>query len=258
MDEKSISKIKAAWEPARILQPIKTELYLNIIDQVASLFSVGSFYYYIINFNTLQIEYIDGRIEQVLGIDKGNWSLDKMFDLIHPEDLKELSSKEAKAVDFVLNKITPEDVLRYKIVYAIRLRHANGSYRTILQQSKALTTSGDGKVQQVLGIHTDVTYLNIPIDHKMSFIGDGDSPSYYSLSTDSGFEPLDRNYHKLFTHREKEILRSIAKGYTFNEIAELLNISPHTINTHKKNMLKKTDCKNTTELVARCVRDGVI
>lgn len=257
MDEKSINKIKKAWEPNKIAHPVKTELYLNIIEQVANLFSAGSFYYYIINFNTFQMEYVDPRIETVLGVKTKDWSLERMFDLVHPEDLKQMHRKEKKAVDFILNRISKDEILKYKVVYLLRLRHANGSYKTILQQSKSLTLSEDGKVQQVLGIHTDVSYLNMKVDHKISFIGDG-LPSYYSLSTDDDFHPEKLNYHTLFTAREKEILGNIANGKTFAEIAKILNISPHTINTHKKNILKKTECKNTTELIARCVREGVI
>lgn len=257
MDEKSINKIKKAWEPNKVERPVKSELYLNIIEQVANLFSAGNSYYYIMNFDTLKMEYVDPRIENVLGLNVKEWSLDRLFELVHPEDLKQMHRKEAKAVDFILNHLPTEDILKYKVVYVLRLRHANGSYKTILQQSKALTVSEDGKVQQVLGIHTDVTYLNMAVDHKISFIGDG-LPSYYSLSTDDEFHPAELNYHTLFTPREKEILANIAKGKTFGEIAEVLNISPHTINTHKKNILKKTDCNNTTELIARCVREGVI
>ncbi|KJF44588.1 LuxR C-terminal-related transcriptional regulator [Draconibacterium sediminis] len=257
MDEKSINKIKKAWEPNKVGRPVKSELYLNIIEQVANLFSAGSFYYYIMNFDTLEMEYVDSRIEDVLGLSTKEWSLDTLFELVHPEDLKQMHRKEAKAVDFILNHLATEDILKYKVVYLLRLRHANGNYKTILQQSKTLTVSEDGKVQQVLGIHTDVTYLNMAVDHKISFIGDG-LPSYYSLSTDDDFHPEELNYHTLFTAREKEILSNVAKGKTFAEIAEVLNISPHTINTHKKNILKKTDCNNTTELIARCVREGVI
>ncbi|QIA09684.1 LuxR C-terminal-related transcriptional regulator [Draconibacterium halophilum] len=258
MDEKSIDKIRKAWEPNKIVHPVKSELYLNIIEQIANLFSAGSFYYYIINFDTYLMEHVDPRIESVLGLKTKDWSLDKLFELVHPEDLKQMHRKEEKAVDFFLNRIPTEEILKYKAVYVLRLRHANGSYKTILQQSKALTVSVDGKVQQVLGIHTDVTYLNMAVDHKISFIGDGGLPSYYSLSTDDEFHPEELNYHTLFTTREKEILSNIAKGKPFGEIAEILNISPHTINTHKKNILKKTDCHNTTELIARCVREGVI
>ncbi|WP_297088425.1 LuxR C-terminal-related transcriptional regulator [uncultured Draconibacterium sp.] len=257
MDEQSIDKIKKAWEPNKIAHPVKSELYLNIIEQVANLFSAGSFYYYIMNFASLQMEHVDPRIEDVLGVKPKDWNLDKMFELVHPEDLKQMHNKEAKAVDFILNHLKTQDILKYKVVYVLRLRHINGTYKTILQQSKTLTLSEDGKVQQVLGIHTDVTYLNMPVDHKISFIGDG-LPSYYSLSTDNEFRPEKLDYHTLFTAREKEILANVAKGRTFAEIATILNISPHTINTHKKNILKKTDCHNTTELIARCVREGVI
>jgi len=257
MDEQSVAKIKQAWGVSKIEHPVKTELYLNIIEQVANLFSAGSFYYYIINFETLRMDYVDDRIQTVLGVDPKDWTLDKGFELIHPEDLKQMHRKEAKAVDFLMNHIPPEDILRYKVVYVLRLRHTNGSYKTILQQSKAITLSDDGKVQQVLGIHTDVTYLNMKVDHKISFIGDG-RPSYYSLSTDEEFKPEELDFHTIFTPREKEILANIAQGKTFSEIAGILNISPHTINTHKKNILKKSECHNTTELIARCVREGVI
>ena len=257
MNNKDILKIKEAWAPTKIGKPLKKELYIDVIDQVAGLFSPGSFYYYILNFDTLRMEYVDERVNSVLGLEISDWSLDKMFELMHPEDLKQMHIKEAKAVDFILNRIPTTDIKDYKVVYLLRMRHANGSYRTILQQSKALTFSEDNKVQQVLGIHTDVTYLNIPIDHKISFIGDK-CPSYYSLPTDDAYKKIENTLQTLFTPREKEILTLISKGKTFGEIAVLLNVSPHTINTHKKNILKKTDSNNATELVARCIREGVI
>ena len=257
MDNNSLNRIKQAWEPNKVIHPIKSELYLNIIEQVVNIFTPGSFYYYIMNFETLEMDYVDSRIETVLGVNTKDWSLERLFEMIHPEDQEQMHRKEAKAIEFTLNRISKEEILKYKAVYLLRLRHANGDYKTILQQSKALTLSEDGKVQQVLGIHTDVTHLNMEVDHKISFIGDG-LPSYYSLSTEDDFHPVELNYHTLFTNREREILGNIAKGKTFAEIADILNISPHTINTHKKNILKKTDCNNTTELIARCVREGVI
>ena len=257
MDNDSIARIRDAWRPNKIEKPVKTELYLNIIEQVANLFSAGSFYYYIMNFETVKMEYVDERIHSVLGIDPKDWNLDKMFELVHPEDLKQMHRKEAAAVDFILKRIATEDILKYKVVYVLRLRHADGSYKTILQQSKALSISEDGKVQHVLGIHTDVSYLNMPVDHKISFVGDG-RPSFYAISTEDKFEPERYNYKEHFTPREIEILSKVAQGKTFGEIADILNISPYTINTHKRNILKKTDCRNTTELIARCVRDGII
>ncbi len=47
------------------------------------------------------------------------------------------------------------------------------------------------------------------------------------------------------------------KGADFSE-DEILAVSPHTINTHKRNILKKSNCKNTTELITKCIIEGII
>ena len=67
MKNSSISKVKEVWESHnKILDPVKKELYLDIIDQVASLFSAGSYYYYIFNFGTMQMEHVDKKTFDVI------------------------------------------------------------------------------------------------------------------------------------------------------------------------------------------------
>lgn len=56
------------------------------------------------------------------------------------------------------------------------------------------------------------------------------------------------------TRRELEILEYICKGYTNNEIAEACFISPRTAGGHRTNLLEKTGCKNTAELVGFGIR----
>lgn len=51
------------------------------------------------------------------------------------------------------------------------------------------------------------------------------------------------------TKREKEILSHIASGLTNPEIAEKLFLSPATIKTHRKNIMRKLDVNNTASLV---------
>jgi DNA-binding CsgD family transcriptional regulator len=258
MSDKRIERVKAVWQSQNnIANPQNTELTFNVVDQVAGLFSAGSFYYYVLNFVNLQMEFVSDKIYEILGIDTTQLSLDKILNLLHPDDLNRMPEKESTIGDFLFNKIPIEDIPLYKVVYLMRLRHNDGSYKTILHQAKALTVSDDGKIIRALGIHTDVSYLNIPVDHKVSFIST-ERPSYYSQQTGAKLELVDDGFNNLFTAREKEILKKIAEGETFIGIAQLLNVSPHTINTHKKNILKKTDCKNTTELIARCIRQGVI
>ncbi|MEQ9425568.1 MAG: helix-turn-helix transcriptional regulator [Cyclobacteriaceae bacterium] len=49
--------------------------------------------------------------------------------------------------------------------------------------------------------------------------------------------------------RENEILELLTCGKTSKEIAAQLNVSSHTIDTHRRNILKKTNMKNTTQLL---------
>jgi len=62
----------------------------------------------------------------------------------------------------------------------------------------------------------------------------------------------------LLTEREVEILRFIAVGHTNAEIAEMLFLSSHTVNTHRKNILNKIGAKNTAGAVIYAVKEGIV
>ncbi|MCV9388919.1 response regulator transcription factor [Reichenbachiella ulvae] len=53
------------------------------------------------------------------------------------------------------------------------------------------------------------------------------------------------------TSREIEIAELLTRGHSSEKIAEILNISFNTVRTHRKNMLQKLGCNNTTELVVK-------
>ena len=55
----------------------------------------------------------------------------------------------------------------------------------------------------------------------------------------------------LLTRREKEILILIADGLTNNEIATKLFLSPHTIDSHRKNLFIKFDVNNVALLIKK-------
>lgn len=264
MNKDASDKVLSVWSKENsILQPSKKELFLGIVDQVVSLFAVGSFYYYILNFENLKMDYVNDGIKDVLGINADEFTVEKVFEIMHPDDLASMSEKEALALDFFLNKIHFDDFFSYKTVYVMRFKHSNGTHKTILHQVSVLSASDDGKIQQVLGVHTDITYLNTPINNDVSFIS-SKKPSYHYSKKEGSYTIVDRSspnlektsFKDVFSKREKQIIESIAKGLTSNEIAIVLFSSPHTINTHKKNILSKSGCKNTAELIARYYVDS--
>jgi DNA-binding NarL/FixJ family response regulator len=60
------------------------------------------------------------------------------------------------------------------------------------------------------------------------------------------------------TVSEMEIVKLIVGGMTTKEIASSRNISYHTVNTHRKNILRKLDVSNASELIIRAIKSGWI
>ncbi|MGW8121047.1 response regulator transcription factor [Roseivirga echinicomitans] len=65
----------------------------------------------------------------------------------------------------------------------------------------------------------------------------------------------DSRYFEL-SEREKDVVRLIASGNSSTEIADMLNISIHTVNSHRKNILKKLKLKSPTELIIFAAEQG--
>ncbi len=61
-----------------------------------------------------------------------------------------------------------------------------------------------------------------------------------------------------FTFKEKEVLALISAGLTTKEIAGKLNISHHTVETHRKNLLRKCEAKNSAQLVQMAFSQQII
>lgn len=60
------------------------------------------------------------------------------------------------------------------------------------------------------------------------------------------------------SYRELEVLRLIAEGLTNNAIAEKLFVSRRTVETHRQNILEKTQVKNTAALIKYAVEHGLL
>ena len=60
------------------------------------------------------------------------------------------------------------------------------------------------------------------------------------------------------TNREREIVVHIAQGKMAKEIAGILNISIHTIYTHRKNIMKKLGISSPVELITYAINKGLV
>ncbi len=64
--------------------------------------------------------------------------------------------------------------------------------------------------------------------------------------------------HGSISEREVEIVHLLSMGYNSKEIGEMLFISEHTVNTHRRNMVRKLDLKNSYQLIVWAFKERIL
>jgi len=68
----------------------------------------------------------------------------------------------------------------------------------------------------------------------------------------------EKDTYQLLTDREKEVLKLIAEGHTAREIADMLFVSPKTVEWHKTSLMNKLNIHNKTDLIKFAIRKRLI
>ena len=80
--------------------------------------------------------------------------------------------------------------------------------------------------------------------------------SYVSKIKNINSADKSKNYS--LTSREKEILKLYVEGFSNHEVADKLNISIRTVETHKNNIMQKFGFKSTVEMVKFALKNNIV
>ena len=251
--------LKSVWEKSsehfcdRKIDVDKFEL-----DQlVSSMFSNGPFYFYVIDFADMRLQHVSPGIREIHGLDTDTVIFQDILDRIHPDDMDFVSRAEAKAFELAYTKLAPGKITRYKVSYCFRFRTADGSYRLFNHQAIVLSTDEEGRIGKALNIHTDISHLTEANNYRLSMIGLLGEPSFLNINPlQEAIEVEEKE--SIFSEREMEIIRLMSQGLTSRDIAGELSIAANTVKNHRKNILQKADCRNTGQLITKCITDGLL
>jgi DNA-binding NarL/FixJ family response regulator len=88
------------------------------------------------------------------------------------------------------------------------------------------------------------------------------SPAVSRMLLDDYVRKLKRSdtddAYDLLTPRERELLQLIAEGKSNKDIANLLNLSVYTVESHRSNLMQKLNLRGLPELILYAVRKGII
>ena len=245
---------KKIWSQiAKNSNEFNTDFELEIHKSLLNIFQVGDYYHYIFNCADQEIEFVHDNIVDVLGYAPSYFTVVNLLELIHPDDIPYFLNFENTVTHF-FNQLSQEKIHKYKVRYDYRIKKSNGEYIRILQQVVTIHSDANGSVIRTLGVHTDISHLKKTNNMSLSFIGLEGEPSFHNVEVLTVLNPTK----EILTQREKEILKLVLNGQNSMKIANLLNLSKHTIDTHRKNILKKTNCQTVNELIIKTINEGWI
>ena len=207
--DKSIDEIAQQYLP-----------YIKVLEQAGSfaVFLSNRFghYYYV-------TEYIEAS--QEIDIEK----------LVHPDDWEVVRRIDKKVWEF-LNTLPEEEKLAYKYIYELRVLE-RGKYVRMIYQMRILAFKEDNFLAMGIIDIAPEQSANTSVRFQIkNCLTDEVVPFTIESATDV-----------LLTPREREILALAKEGMFSKEISEKLNISIHTVNRHRQNILEKLQVDNIIE-----------
>lgn len=220
------------------------------LESIKSFKPIGNQFVYAASYFTenLSVAYISSGVKSVLGYEpEVIKDLSFFYERIHPEDLETVKKLTTEAITALSGK--PGIKLHDHVFHlTYRMEHKNGHYVHVQRQTGLLTRDANHNMLTSFGIYTDVTHLtNSNEVHAM--MSGPEIPGYNFGAPESNPKPN-------FTKREKEIIDELATGLSSEEIAEKLFIAKDTVNTHRRNILRKAGVSNSASLMAFVFKNG--
>jgi len=198
-------------------------------------------YFYIGDMLKFKIYYTCETIQQILGVEASAFDPGVQFKITHPDDLNRHGVARSKMIK-ISNDIYSKSKDYTLMSSSLRFRHAQGHYINFIVQAYAFYSNIPEPTVYSLFVTTDISWFG-HIKHGYNFYV-GKDLSYFRVP--------DKELILtgcFFTDREYEILDLIKQGYDSKTIGEKLFLSSHTVDTHRRNILKKTGYHGTAELI---------
>jgi len=240
-------------EPGDVPQLIRTQLLPT------RYISPGASILFLYDYRNDRFVHIEGCFEKMTGYAVSDFlhtGMEVFGQCIHPEDKAALYGLST-AVAEQYYEAPPH--LRQNITssYTFRFRRANSTYFQMLRHDLLLWLDGAHNPRYGLWISSDISYLKT--DNRVIATlatASADHSLYLTCKVSAPTAPPEQISR--LSMREREIIRLVAQGYSSRQIANQLNLSFHTVTTHKRNIFEKTASHNANTLVGFAIRNGII
>jgi len=203
-------------------------------------------FYYIADMLEERFVYLSESVESIFGIAKEAGekmhAAQFMGQITHPEDLPAVLEISEKFFSFIETQ-SKEKLADIKMLRSFRLKNLKGEYKKIIDHVSVLEVNQNQRVTKFFGAIS-----------LAPMVSDFDITSAIILDTTNGKELSSFNLKNeaaqaVLTKREIQIMRLLAVGFKNREVAEKLDISILTVQTHRKHIMSKLNLSSPIDIV---------
>ncbi len=224
------------------------ETHIKKIIDLDTYLPYSSTFFCITNTQSLEFEYISKNYKACLGLDSNLLKAKGMryfWSRIHPDDLEKWLKALNELMEFTLEHIKEEDRQKANYTWNYRIKNADDVYVNLIQNTTPLALDSQGK--PIIGLaHYTVLHSDIKMDISASAKLLNDQNEYETIYFNNYGQKL---LSEGISNRERDVVRLLVLDFSSKEISQKLNISSHTVDTHRRNILKKLNISSTGELI---------
>lgn len=232
------------------------ENWQNLIPLLEQISTQNSVFIFIYNTIIKRFIYVVDK-RKVAGYDAALYLAENGFEFtmskMHPDYLRALLLLQEKALGYLFEHVKPDN--RDQIIANLEgvYKKYTGEYFHFLQQTVCLETDEGGAPVLFLGHVHNVTYLKKNRTCNLVITAPNEIKWWRFNFDRDCIEPVQP-----LSKQEKKVLSLLAEGKSSKEIANALFVSSHTVDTHRRHLLEKTNCIDTTGMITYAKLVGLL
>jgi DNA-binding CsgD family transcriptional regulator len=207
-------------------------------------------FFYIGDLIRMKVIYVSKKSEDLIGIKSENVDSASFLDTVNPDDLPRLVLARTKLITLGGELYVAKKGIAV-ISTTLRFQGSSGNCTNQLVQCYLFYEGAPYSTVFILQVNTDISWFrNIRYGYH-----------YYMGRDVSFFRYPDERLLLMgnaFSAREFEIIKQVSEGLNSEQIAKKLYLSVHTINTHRRNILKKSNKSSIMELIIDLKNRGLL
>jgi DNA-binding CsgD family transcriptional regulator len=202
---------------------------------IARMFNATDHYFFILNLTEKKLEYVHPSVHDILGCKPSDFNLAYLLKRMPPQDASKVQYSRGGLHGFFFPTTIENDASDQMYCCTFKIQVDKGIWKHILHRCVVLPDSLHENVRRVVAIHSDLSFPSTT------------APQYSEAKNSNhpiANAPGALVHNFTFSDREQDIISLLANGLTSKSIGVKLGISKNTVDTHRRNILRKFRLNN--------------